>query len=239
MKNRISFLLGLSLLLIASSAHGQPFPQTWVSGVGDDSFPCSRTAPCRTFAFTISVTSSGGEISVLDPGDFRAFPPPTFSPFTIRKSITINGNSIGEIIPVDGENGVTVNVGPTDVVILRGLSINGVRNHADPETGGLNGIEYQAGGKLVLDHCSIYGFKENGIHLANTTTTDTLVQVTNSSIVGNTAYGVHAEGKGTISIANSLLANNGVGVQAETNAIVRLSNNDIFDNPTIIGCGVC
>ena len=70
MKNRISFLLGLSLLLVAAaSAHAQP-KQTWVSGVGDDDNPCSRTAPCKTFAGAISRTAAGGVISALDPGDF-------------------------------------------------------------------------------------------------------------------------------------------------------------------------
>lgn len=217
MKIRISFLLGLSILLIASSAHAQS--QTWVSGVGDDFNPCSRTAPCRTFAHTILVTPVGGEISVLDPGDFRAVPPVTpvdFGPFTIDRSITINGNSIAEIIPGNGENAVTVNVttpGDPGIVILRGLTINGVRNHAAPpatETGGLNGIRLQAGGKLVIDHCNIYGFTQSGV-LAE---------------------------QGTISVANSLLTNNGVAVRAVTPGRVRLSNNEIFDNTTgLQGCG--
>src|SRR3981189_2868895 len=87
--------------------------RTWVSGVGDDVNPCTRTAPCRTFAYTISVTPVGGEITVLDPGDFRAVPPVSlvdFGPVTIKKSITINGNSIAEIIPGNNENGVTISV---------------------------------------------------------------------------------------------------------------------------------
>jgi hypothetical protein len=248
MKIRISFLLGLSILLIGSSAHAQS--QTWVSGVGDDFNPCSRTAPCKTFAGAISKTAAGGEISVLDPGDFGAV--------TITKSITINGDSTLAGILVDGTDAVIVTImGPVDNVILRGLSINGGGT-------GLNGIRYLGGGTLVIEHCSISGFTQNaidvslvgpknlvvknttltngavGIHLSNTTGADTLVQVTNSLIVGNTGYGVHAEGKGTISVANSLLANNGVAVRAErdatSDATVRLSNNDIFDNGTGIGC---
>jgi parallel beta helix pectate lyase-like protein len=249
MKIRISFLLGLSLLLIATSAHTQAAPQTWVSGVGDDTNPCTRTAPCLTFAHAILVTDPGGEISVLDPGDF--------GPVVITKSITINGGSTLAGVFAAFSNGVIVNVitpGDPGVVILRGLSINGVGT-------GLNGIRYLVGAKLVIEQCNVYGFTQNdievsqvgpknlvvknttltngaaGIHLADTTGADTLVQVTNSLIVGNTGYGVHAEGKGTISVANSLLANNGVAVRAETLATVRLSNNDIFDNGTGIGCG--
>lgn len=223
MKNRISFLLGLSLLLIAaSSAHAQ----TWVSGVGDDFNPCSRTAPCKTFAQAILVTAPGGEISALDPGDF--------GPVVITKSITINGGSIAGIT-APAANGVVVNatLTPNDVVILRGLSINGGGT-------GVDGIRYVAGAKLVIEHCSIYGFTQ-GIHLTSTTGAGTLAQVTNSLIAGNTSYAVHAEGNGTISVANSLLTNNAVAVQADAVptalATVRLSNNEIFDNKTDIGCG--
>jgi len=41
-----------------------------VSGVGDDANPCSRTAPCQTFAGAYDETSAGGEIDCLDPGGF-------------------------------------------------------------------------------------------------------------------------------------------------------------------------
>jgi nitrous oxidase accessory protein NosD len=196
MKNRISFLLGLSslILIAASSAHAQA-KQTWVSGVGDDTNPCSRTAPCLTFAGAISKTAAGGEISALDPGDFGAV--------VITKSITITGNSNAGIL-VGGTDAVIVNImAPVDNVILRGLSINGGGT-------GLTGILCPAGAKLVIEHCSIYGF---------------------------TDFAVHAEGNGTISVANSLLTNNGVAVQADPGATVRLSNNEFFDNKTDFGCG--
>src|SRR3982751_3731335 len=76
--------LGLALALIAlaipASASAQA-TRTWVSGVGDDANPCSRTAPCKTFAGAISKTANGGEINCLDPGGFGGV--------TITKSITI------------------------------------------------------------------------------------------------------------------------------------------------------
>jgi hypothetical protein len=268
MKNRISFLLGLGLLLIATSAQAQS-PRTWVSESGsDDSFDCSRTAPCKTFAGAISRTAPSGEISVIDPGDYGSV--------VITKSITINGGSALAGIQVGGVNAVIVNVtAPVTVdpgvVILRGLSING-GGVVDPVTGspvpGLNGIRYLAGAGLVIENCSIYGFSQSGIevsltgaknlvvknsaltddvagiNLTNTTGAGTLAQVTNSLIAGNTGFGVHAAGKSTISVANSLLTNNGVAVQVEFDAVtgthgtVRLSNNEIFDNVTgIVGCG--
>lgn len=61
----------LSLLLAAAPAQAQA-SRTWVSGVGDDANPCSRTAPCKTFAGTISKTAAKGEINVMDPGGYGA-----------------------------------------------------------------------------------------------------------------------------------------------------------------------
>ena len=72
----------LFVVLFAGEVHAQA-TRTWVSGVGDDVNPCSRTAPCKTFAGAISKTAAGGEISVLDPGGYGAV--------TIAKSITIGG----------------------------------------------------------------------------------------------------------------------------------------------------
>src|SRR5664279_823389 len=110
----------LALILASAFASFQTTPafaqatRTWVSGVGDDVNPCSRTAPCKTFPGAISKTAAGGEIDCLDPGGFGAV--------TITKSITIACEGTGEGgILVAGTNGVTVNAGPNDMVILRGL----------------------------------------------------------------------------------------------------------------------
>src|SRR5262245_48964588 len=73
----------MAFAFVGTSAAYAQATRTWVSGVGDDVNPCSRTAPCKTFAGAISKTAAGGEISVLDPGGFGGV--------TITKSITING----------------------------------------------------------------------------------------------------------------------------------------------------
>src|SRR5580693_9720 len=83
-------LAAACLSLVAPSASAQA-PRTWVSGVGDDANPCSRTAPCKTFAGAISKTVAGGEISVLDPGGYGAL--------TITKAITIDGGG-GQVASV-------------------------------------------------------------------------------------------------------------------------------------------
>jgi hypothetical protein len=133
--------------------------RTWVSGVGDDVNPCSRTAPCKTFAGAISKTAAGGEISVLDPGGYGAV--------TITKSITIDGGTgagWGSILASLG-SGVIVNAGANDDVVLRNLSINGINGTNSP---GTNGVRFLAGRNLVVENCTIYGFSTHGIDMAHT-----------------------------------------------------------------------
>src|SRR5688572_30212662 len=139
-------------LMVASMAQAQA-TRTWVSGVGDDVNPCSRTAPCKTYAGAISKTAAGGEISTLDPGGFGAV--------TITKSMTIDGTTgqgFGSIL-ASATNGVIVNDAlsgspGTIVVILRNLSING----GTPTSPGQNGIRFLSGKTLNVDGCDIFGF---------------------------------------------------------------------------------
>jgi hypothetical protein len=143
---RCLFLAALPLLMV-SAAHAQA-TRTWVSGVGDDVNPCSRTAPCKTFAGAISKTAAGGEISVLDPGGFGAV--------TITKSITLNGDATLAGILVSGTNGIIVAAGVNDVVILRNLSFAGTGT-------GINGIWFQSGSELHVENVTINGFLGQGI----------------------------------------------------------------------------
>jgi hypothetical protein len=124
--------------------------RTWVSGVGDDANPCSRTAPCKTFAGAISKTAVGGEIDAIDPGGFGSV--------TITKSITIDGDGTFASILAAGTNGIIINAGVNDVVNLRNLSINGAGT-------GLNGIRIIAGGQLNIENCVIFNFTQKGIDI--------------------------------------------------------------------------
>ncbi|MFL6584258.1 MAG: right-handed parallel beta-helix repeat-containing protein, partial [Chthoniobacterales bacterium] len=158
----------------ALSAHAQA-TRTWVSGVGDDANPCSRTAPCKTFAGAISKTAAGGEISVLDPGGFGVV--------TITKSITINGTgTLAGILSAGSPAGVIVNAGVNDTVILRDLSLNGAGT-------GTNGIRYLAAKTVVVDHCSIYGMTSRGIDAALNATGN--LKVCNSIIENVLEDGIH------------------------------------------------
>jgi hypothetical protein len=143
--------VGMSLLSVP--AHAQA-TRTWVSGVGDDANPCSRTAPCKTFAGAISKTAPAGEINVLDPGGFGAV--------TITKSITISSEGFEAGVLVSGTNGIVVSAGATDTVILKGLDIEGIGT-------GLNGINILAGLQVYVINCRIHHFVDNGINMASNT----------------------------------------------------------------------
>jgi hypothetical protein len=120
--------------------------RTWVSGVGDDANPCSRTAPCKTFAGAISRTAAGGEIDCLDPGGFGAI--------NITKSITLDcTGTLGSIL-ASGTTGVLVN-GANVNVILRGLTIQG----APPTLPGINGVRFIQGASLTIEDCIIQNFQ--------------------------------------------------------------------------------
>ncbi len=140
-------------LAFASLAQAQA-TRTWVSGVGDDANPCSRTAPCKTFAGAISKTADGGEIDALDSGGFGAV--------TINKGITIDGDSNLAGILSAGVNGVIVNeTTNTKAITLRNLSINGAST-------GINGIRFLAGKTLNVENCVISGFTGRGIDMQTT-----------------------------------------------------------------------
>jgi len=199
-------------ILVASTAHAQT--RTWVSGVGDDVNPCSRTAPCKTFAGAISKTAAGGIINVLDPGGFGAV--------TITKAITNGGPEKWGGILNTLVNGVIVNAGASDTVVLRGLSIDGAGT-------GTNGVRFLAGAKLVIEDCYIAGsatgvdFEPSGnsklemvgTTVANASTNGVLIQAgaagtASASLDGvrllNSGFGIKVT-KGTASIAHSTISN--------------------------------
>jgi hypothetical protein len=211
---RIVFAFFVCIMLGASDSFAQA-TRTWVSGVGDDANPCSRTAPCKTFAGAISKTAAGGEISVLDPGGYGAV--------TITKSITISG--VGENASILGAltNGIVINAGVNDVVTLTNLQLNGAGT-------GLVGIRFLAGAALVVNDVRVFGF-DTGIE---TNAGNTTVQ--RSTFSNNRSFGVNGKG-GTLTVEGSMITSNNVGVQATGSGTVRLSDNGIYNNLTGFGCG--
>jgi hypothetical protein len=150
--------------------------RTWVSGVGDDANPCSRTAPCKTFAGATSKTATGGEISVLDPGGFGTV--------TITKSLTINGThgaGFGSISAALAPSGVLVN-NAAAVVRLKSLDINGMGT-------GTDGIKIIAALKVYIEDTKIDGFTGRGINDIRTTANGFL-NVTDCNVSSTAGSGV-------------------------------------------------
>src|SRR5437660_9462204 len=175
-------LLTIAVLTLAAASltHAQA-TRTWVSDVGDDVNPCSRTAPCKTFAGAISRTFINGEIDVLDPGGYGTL--------TVTKSITIDGGtgSGWASVLASGTNGFNINITPNAndplaQVVLRHIAINGTGttgNTIGTRTG-IRGINYTQGQALIVEDCQIFNFTTNAIDV-NLTSTG-ILKMTNTSI---------------------------------------------------------
>jgi len=176
--SKINVFALLAILAFGTTMMYGQASRTWVSGVGDDANPCSRTAPCKTFAGAISKTAAGGEIDALDPGGFGAL--------TITKAITIDGGG-GQVasVLVSGTNGIVVQAGANDVVILRNLRINGIGS-------GLNGVQFNSGKDLNVENCYIFGFTQNGINITLNQGTAGSAHILNSVLKNNTGVGIRA-----------------------------------------------
>lgn len=208
------FAASLAVAIIAISFQCGPASaqatRTWVSGVGDDVNPCSRTAPCKTFAGAISKTAAGGEINCLDPGGFGAL--------TITKSLTISCDGSSAGVLVAGTNGITVNAAATDVIVLNGLDLEGTGS-------ALAGISFVQGSALHVQHCRIAGFRSGvaaGIMFAPAAGTTGLLVVSDTIInqngTGASGGGIIVKPVGTgiakVSIARVSIDNNSIGIQS-------------------------
>jgi hypothetical protein len=178
----IRFLSTAALVVgFTTIAHAQA-TRTWVSGVGDDANPCSRTAPCKTFAGAISKTAAGGEINVLDPGGFGAV--------TITKNITILSECVEAGVLVSGSNGIIVNTPAAGKVLLQGLDIEGLNGSASAP--GLMGVKVISNTKVTINHCSIRNFSQFGVDCE--APANARVFITDSIILGNTSGGFQVLG---------------------------------------------
>jgi hypothetical protein len=249
---KVTFIFIL-LVAIATFANAQA-TRTWVSGVGDDVNPCSRTAPCKTFAGAISKTASPGIINCLDPGGFGAV--------TITKSITIDcTGTLGSALS-SGVQGIVVNTGlTTDKVVLRGLDINGAG-----VTLGTNGVSISQAGSVTIENCNIANYSGVGVRTSNTSNAIS-VFISNTNIInvntqgvqalstapGTSAFfidnshisgainGVDIAGTGNFaSVSNSLIdRNSGAGFQVEQTASTgALESTSLIGNGTAVVAGV-
>lgn len=215
--------------LTPPAAHAQA-TRTWVSGTGDDVNPCSRTAPCRTLAGAIEKTAAGGEIDALDPGPLGAV--------TITKAITIDATGTTGGILHAGGNGIRIDAGPTDDVVLRGLHINGTGASpapACPNITGTNGILLEDARSLRVDDSKIYRNTTAGVLLAPETT-DAKVVLDGVDISEGCQDGINAAPapgrKVNVMVRDTTISNTQTALRAAGGAYVGLVDSAIFGNGT-------
>ncbi|MEA2337120.1 MAG: hypothetical protein QOE82_1127 [Thermoanaerobaculia bacterium] len=217
-------LIFIFLVAIATFANAQA-TRTWVSGVGDDVNPCSRTAPCKTFAGAISKTASPGIINCLDPGGFGAV--------TITKSIEINCiNTLGSILS-SGVQGVVINALTTDTIILRGIDING-----SGTTLGTNGINIIQAKSVSVEKCAIAKYSGNGIQVTNSSNQISLyVSDSNIRNFGNVGIFLNNTATGTVRLVvdNTIITNGGsVGIDvAGQSDTITVKNSELSKNTNV------
>jgi hypothetical protein len=218
----------VAFLLCANAAHAQA-SRTWVSGIGNDADPCSRTAPCKTFAGAISKTAPKGEINAIDLGGFGVV--------TITKSISIEGDGTMAGILAAGTNGIIVNAGTADVVTLRNLVIDGFGT-------GTNGIHILQAKQVHIENCTIQNFVNRGI-LVDNSSNSIQVFVRNTVIRNNFLGGTVPAGNSggillkptsTGSVSATLdhvnLDQNVFGLRVENNARATMSDGTASGNTT-------
>jgi hypothetical protein len=220
-------------LLVTMSASAQA-TRTWVSGVGDDVNPCSRTAPCKTFAGAISKTASGGEIDVLDPGGFGTV--------TVTKPMTFDGTGTFASSLASATIGFQINSSVANTtVVIRGISINGAGT-----TLGTKGVRVltNAGAtvNVHIEDCVIFNFSFAGVSVETTAAANVFIRNTtirtcnegvhvqptggtvglhieNSKIDQNTLWGVNLDNNVKASIVGTSMNHNTAGILASLSTV--------------------
>lgn len=213
-------------LILSSGAQAQA-SRTWVSGVGDDVNPCSRTAPCKTLAGAISKTAKDGEITALDPTPAGAV--------TITKSIYINGTHGAGVASINHGliTGVTINITDANdlrkAVRLRNLDINGLST-------GINGVSIISANNVWIEDSVIDGNTGDG----NTTGIGVRMSESNgcnlfltNTVIHKNIVGVRLATSGGFAVAtikNCNIEGNSTGLIASTNAFVTIQGSNISTN---------
>jgi parallel beta-helix repeat protein len=229
--------------------------RTWVSGVGDDVNPCSRTAPCKTFAGAISKTATGGEINVLDPGGFGGV--------TITKSITIRADHVEAGIVVNSTSGIIINAPATAKVVLDGIDFEGaslgtsihginiiqardvlvrnstIRGFDSPTSAGImvNGSTQIS---LTVENCTIFN-NTLGISVTSSGVGPAAARVFGSNIVASAVAGIRVSGAGNkAEISGNVIIRTLKSLEILSGGLVNSYGDNVLtagDAPTIIPKG--
>jgi hypothetical protein len=222
----------VTAMFSSSGGGGGPSSQTFVSAtLGSDSNPCTRMSPCLTFAAALAQTNAGGEIDVLDPGDF--------GPVTIAKSVSIYGDAAGVAgaIPSPGTSGIVVSAGSSDLINLRGLIFDGVN------ASGTSGVVFLSGARLHIENCVFLGFTASGMTFSPGTGSAVTTQlVVQDTTIHNNATGLLIRPTGSIA-ANAVLRrlhidnNTGEGLRVDGTAASGAINATLADSTASLNAG--
>ena len=211
----VFFITCLMALNITSKAQAA---RTWISAVGDDVNPCSRTAPCRTLQGAYSKTGANGEIDAIDAG--------TYGALTITKSITINFTNVNGSVLSSGINGISINIAATDQVRLIGIQMQG------GSSGTATGIMSDGSGQVIVENCKINGYF-TGINMGGINAHLTLNNTTITGGLLTTATGIRLSGSGISATANDItLEGLDVGMRVQLGNTATLKNSYISRNST-------
>src|SRR5215207_10674581 len=220
-----------SVLSVTALAQAE---QAFVSArTGDDANPCTVLKPCLTFGQALSQVAFGGEVTALDSGDY--------APFTIRQAVTVQaapGVYAGVVTQTPNSAAVEIIADKPDVVVLRGLTLNGM---STGQNGAGTGIRFVSGGVLRVENCVISGFREEGISFAfagELFIRDTIVRgkhVANNPSAGifPTSVGIRIRadsGLAKASIERSRVEGVGNGIRAEENTLVTIRDTVVVSN---------
>jgi hypothetical protein len=212
----LTLVVTLTFVSLGSQAVHAQTSRTWVSTSGNDANACSKASPCRTFAGALGKTTAGGEIDVLDSGDF--------SPVTINKAVSIVAEgAIGGIQASTG-NAITISAGGSDKIVLRGLSLDGQGTAAD-------GISFATGDSLYVEDCTINHFGQYGVDFAPTNgtgklfMTHTIVRNNGSGATGGGVHLISFSGPGFVATIDGLVTESNVfGVRGDNLGVVTIRN---------------
>jgi filamentous hemagglutinin family protein len=236
--------------LTASPASAQA-SRTWVSGTGDDVNPCSRTAPCKTFAGAISKTAVNGEINCLDPAGYGSV--------TITKSITLNCHGTNGSILNAGVPGITIAFDSfTDVrktVNIRELDIQGfdtgtfgiriigtgTGTSVNIEDTVINGdfgssatgiVDSRTNGNLFIKNTKVRNMGGAGVNLS--ATTPGLIRATlNEVMVSGSTTGLLLGAGTAATVTRSVFASNPTGISVSSSAQLNMDSSTVSQSTTV------
>lgn len=237
----------LTCLSLAATARADGL-RSYITPAGSDNRPCTRNQPCRTFDGALAKTDAGGEIVALETG--------IYDPTTVTKSITMSSAPGADVsIRVATGNAVTVSGNSGDVVVLRGLRLNGPGKNVT----GTNGVMFNINSPsccvaVHIENSTISDF-DRGVQMELGVASRLLVSdsVVRSNKTGMNLFVGGADGNGvaiertrfegnevglrhfggnSAAVSNSVASGNGIGFQTEGGGKIELFHTVASKNGT-------